>query len=1727
MARFVGLSRFSLSTLLFAILFLSAGAQAQIPPSTSTTSTPIPGAGHDYLGGVVETVNPVNGSVSFRIPVSMPPGRGITLPFSFAYDSNGVNYMSPNYGVVAGWVSPTSSITSQAGWSESVPVENNGEITWEGIPDGGGHDAACFAFVNYVFQDANGNRHNLDLTTYNETGQANAPCNNGSNWPFGFGALTVTQGGEPDQAILATIDNTNGLSPGPVTVTDGDGTVFQFPVETADVYGVMATSVTDRNGNFITINPPASSGSSYSYIDTAGRTVLQDSGFANSPETVTISGLGAPYKLTWTALPTPSFSTPTTVITGNCGTPGHAAWYSTGYAGNGNDHAISQLTLPNGESFSFLYNSTYGLVSQITYPTGGYIQYTWGMYTQAEAGLYENPQGVICQMLYGVPAITDRYVSFDGSTVALHQQFQYAIPTWVDNDNNYSWTSKQTTVTTTDNVRNTSFTTVYNYSPIPADRPPNSSGGPTQWDPVESSIVYNGTTGSQLETVYKTWETTNLLKSQENTFPSNTGKDSETVWTYNANGMPTYRYDYDFGIGAKGSLLRETETNYATIGSTHIVNKPSSVQIYDSSGTNLVAETDYAYDGYGSSGIASVTATNHDNTDFPPSYTTRGNLTTKTVKCLQSGCANAVTTYTYDETGQILSMTDPCGNGTCSDMPTGATHTTTYSYADSYTSGSSTCTSSNGLEGNTNALLTLITYPPTNGTAHSECFSYNYNSGELTGSKDENRQLTTYLYSDPLARLTQANYPDGGQTGYSYNDSAYNPSASPPTPSVTTTKTITSSLNEVSTTAFDGMNHKVKTILSSDPGGATYTATSYDGNGRTYQVYNPTRCSSITTNCDNETTWGYSTYTYDALGRTTQVAHSDGTSATTSYTGRATSVLDEGNGAAPVQRITQVDGLGRLTSACEVTSATQLGPGGTPAACGQDIAGTGFLTTYTYDALGDLLTVNQGTLGQRSFAYDSLSRLLCAANPETGTATCANPVGYIAGTTGYAYDVNGNLISRTRPAPNQTSTSTTVTTTYAYDALNRFTQKSYSDGVTLAALFGYDQTNITMGSQQFAIANSIGRLSWSCTVLSSGYCNGTMAADSYDPMGRTAEVWQQNPVNSNNIYVSYVYDLLGDETSRNLSGKTYAATYNAIGQLTSFTATDYTDSTNPANLLTGAGYDPFGHLTAATFANGLSQSWAYDNRGRPHAMAVGTTCSAGTCSGSTVYSYSVGYTGDGDVLSATDRVNGTWSYTYDGFNRLATSNCTANCPDGGSTQGFSFGYDRYSNRWNQTVTAGSGPQPSFTFNGAQNNNVPNNRIDGYSYDAAGNLLNDGINGYTYDAENRIISVNSGTAYTYDALDRRVAKNIGGSATDFIYDREGNVILTSPPTPTMIEVNVRGLHLGTYVLNSAGTDTIFYYNHSDWLGTERARASLGGTACETIASLPFGDSQSIAGTCGDVSPNHFTGKERDAESGLDNFGFRYFGSSMGRFMSPDDDSAQDPANPQSWNLYSYVMNQPTTATDPDGHDCIHINTDTGKFEGFDSGDCDNSTEEKANSGIYVDGTINTLQFNSSAGSLDFGYTDANGNVGAGTILGVAQPGPAAPINDPGMIPGMLGPGDLILFSGVKMPSVVTDLFGKLFGSILGKGAEDAAETAAKIVPDVDNLSNKIVRQMVTRGWTKQEILDTVNAGKAFPVVNKATGGAATEYVGASGKFVVVDNATRQVIQVSGPGFLPNH
>jgi RHS repeat-associated protein len=146
-----------------------------------------------------------------------------------------------------------------------------------------------------------------------------------------------------------------------------------------------------------------------------------------------------------------------------------------------------------------------------------------------------------------------------------------------------------------------------------------------------------------------------------------------------------------------------------------------------------------------------------------------------------------------------------------------------------------------------------------------------------------------------------------------------------------------------------------------------------------------------------------------------------------------------------------------------------------------------------------------------------------------------------------------------------------------------------------------------------------------------------------------------------------------------------------------------------------------------------------------------------------------------------------------------------------------------------------------------------------------------------------------------------------------------------------EVYAAGRHLATY---SGGTT---YFNFADHLGTERVRATVGGTVAESCTSLPFGDWLTCTGS--DSSPMHFTGQERDGETGNDNFGFRYYGSSIGRFLSPDDPFVdQHTGDPQSWNLYSYVRNNPLRFTDPDGHDCTQ--DENGNF----FGDCASPGDE---------------------------------------------------------------------------------------------------------------------------------------------------------------------------------------
>ncbi len=144
-----------------------------------------------------------------------------------------------------------------------------------------------------------------------------------------------------------------------------------------------------------------------------------------------------------------------------------------------------------------------------------------------------------------------------------------------------------------------------------------------------------------------------------------------------------------------------------------------------------------------------------------------------------------------------------------------------------------------------------------------------------------------------------------------------------------------------------------------------------------------------------------------------------------------------------------------------------------------------------------------------------------------------------------------------------------------------------------------------------------------------------------------------------------------------------------------------------------------------------------------------------------------------------------------------------------------------------------------------------------------------------------------------------------------------------------------------------------------LGSRRAQTDYAGVLEQTCSSLPFGDALTCSG--GNLqapTEHHFTGKERDSESGNDYFGARYYSSSMGRFMSPDWSVKVMPVpyakldNPQSLNLYSYMYNNPLRGTDPDGHDGNPCATSTAN-----SG-CSYTTNEKTHT-MQVTETNNTI------------------------------------------------------------------------------------------------------------------------------------------------------------------------
>lgn len=1067
---------------------------AQITDVTNITSTPIPGVGHDYLHDLNEIVNPANGSLSVRIAAPTPHERGMNFPiYAFTYDSDG--QLTLNFRpLTIGCGSSSCSGTDVFGPTLAVPPAwpyYPGSVTSQSIaltfnrgPDN--QMITCNYTGNYIYTDLQGGRHSLKLNTglSNEQGDG---CSH-------FGISTMNYGGDSKYKAMYVASR--------LQLIDSHG----------DVLGGGITGGEDTNGNY-------RNGTGRPWSTTYGTASLR-----YSPVSMTVPGFSVPFTYQYVSVPASSTGVNSTFVSalsqGNCLGP------ETGHAGKSAE--LSKLTLPNGQYYSFGYDSVYGLLNSITYPTGARVVYVWGVNTQSEMTGYidNNTIGITldtkseCFYKYDWPAIQSRTVYFDGSTPAQIQTFAYTT-TWSGSGAPYGqwWSSKSTTVTTKDLLRpgQPSFQTIYTYVPsVSSPQDATSTAIPTEV-PLEAQVVYKDSSGNVLRTITKTWNGPDQISGECTTLPN--GQTSGTFYTYGSFSWPlgfgglstdqvTDLQEYDFGsvsvpcLNPGGTPARETKTTYASLGNTpywpsgqYMSDRPSEVRVYDH-GT-LISDTTYSYD---ETSVANVSPAplGHDEPVYGASAASepRGNVTTITRKCFSTSgsCTDAVTKVAYDETGQAVSVTDPMGN------------VTSLSYADNYTS------DDGSPSGNTNTYLSKITRPTTNGVAHVSIYEYDYQKGVLRVATDENGQSSRYSYNDPWNRLTSASFPDMGSKGISYSDVG-------PKPSVTTSIVLNGSgATMTATSTMDAIGHVIATTRSSDPYGADIVQSAYDGNGMLWTQTNPFRGTSPPANTST-------TQYYDSLGRPTKIVAQDGNVHQVCFD----DVLSSGQGNCYLQAGVATtgswadgadermndwqkvsDAFGRITRVWE--------PSGTNTAPSME-------TDYLYDALGNLLSVQQkgmsgSTARSRVFTYDSLSRLTTAVNPETGTIA-------------YTYDVNGNVTSKTSPAVNVSSGTQVIG--YCYDALNRLTVKlnvaptvaicaSPATGQVLES-FTYDASSVS--GAQFVV----GRLT-----DEKSYVGSTLVSErqlfAYDSMGRLLQEMRFiYPSLSSGKLLTYAYDYAGNVTN--------------------------------------------------------------------------------------------------------------------------------------------------------------------------------------------------------------------------------------------------------------------------------------------------------------------------------------------------------------------------------------------------------------------------------------------------------------------------------------------------------------------------------------------------------------------------------------------------------------------
>jgi RHS repeat-associated protein len=552
--------------------------------------------------------------------------------------------------------------------------------------------------------------------------------------------------------------------------------------------------------------------------------------------------------------------------------------------------------------------------------------------------------------------------------------------------------------------------------------------------------------------------------------------------------------------------------------------------------------------------------------------------------------------------------------------------------------------------------------------------------------------------------------------------------------------------------------------------------------------------------------------------------------------------------------------------------------------------------SYEYDVLGNLASRTDSLGRTTNYEYDSRNRQVIvtdALDHDTeflydGTGNMTHLINANGDTTFFAYDLLSQKTSEADPLGNaeyfyynplglvdSSITPNGDKIVYTYDELSRLTLQQFPED---SLVYQYDAM-----SRQLQIDDADSRLVFA-------YANN----------GKLETVTTGNGGNPDDIQpittMEYVYDSAGQKTAMiDPSGDSTKYYYSIIGTLDSLI--------DPSGGTFEFERDALGRTTRLTRPNGTTTDYSYNSSSKILSILHKN--------GSTIIdSLAYTYNGVGNVSMMTDEAD-TAEYGYDSLDQVVMAEYT-----NPSLPTESYEYDPLGNRITSHISS------SYTHNEA--NQLIEDDQNTYSYDNNGNMIakvdksTSDSTEYIYNYRNRLIGVNEyagGAAlsmqadYSYDGLERRINKYVDGDTTLYIYDAS-NFIGEYDGGQALIATYTNGPGIDRPLkVTRGGTG---YYFYEDKLGTIRTLTDNLGDVAQAYEYDAFGNIKSALSSSY-FSPYTYTGREWDEGSGSYYYRARYYSAQIGQFMSEDPNGF----NALDYNLYRYVGNTPTNATDPFG------------------------------------------------------------------------------------------------------------------------------------------------------------------------------------------------------------------